>query len=93
MINWTIYTLKKIMRIITGKEKFEGTFAYRKYLFQEVVDYYGKDYFSNKRFLEIGPKDGEDTKRLYSLNPKDYVLFDLPDFLWHLVFYWSLTAH
>tara|TARA_B100001173_G_scaffold297747_1_gene294657 strand:- start:63 stop:815 length:753 start_codon:yes stop_codon:yes gene_type:complete len=79
MINWTIYTLKKIIRIITGKEKFEGTFAYRKYLFQEVVDYYGKDYFSNKRFLEIGPKDGEDTKRLYSLNPKDYVLFDLPD--------------
>ena len=79
MINWIIYTIKKIVRIITSKEKFDGTFAYRKYLFQEVVDYYGQDYFSNKRFLEIGPKDGEDTKRLYSLKPKDYVLFDLPD--------------
>ena len=79
MINWIIYTIKKIARIITSKEKFDGTFAYRKYLFQEVVDYYGQDYFSNKRFLEIGPKDGEDTKRLYSLKPKDYVLFDLPD--------------
>lgn len=79
MINYIIYFFKKIVRILSKSEKFEGTFAYRKYLFQEVVDYYGQDYFQNKRFLEIGPKDGEDTKRLYSLNPRDYVLFDLPD--------------
>ena len=55
MINWIIYIFKKIRRIITAKEKFEGTFAYRKYLFQEVVDYYGQDYFSNKRFENKPP--------------------------------------
>jgi len=31
------------------------------------------------RILEIGPKDGEDTKRLLTLNPDLLVLVDLPD--------------
>lgn len=31
------------------------------------------------RILEIGPRDGEDTKRLLSLNPDTLVLVDLPD--------------
>lgn len=31
------------------------------------------------RILEIGPRDGEDTKRLLSLNPDSLVLVDLPD--------------
>ena len=32
-----------------------------------------------KEFLKFGPKEGEDTKRLSGLNPKEYVMFDLPD--------------
>ena len=31
------------------------------------------------RILEIGPKDGEETKRLLTLNPDVLVLVDLPD--------------
>ena len=29
--------------------------------------------------MEIGPKDGEDTERLHTLNPKELIMFDLPD--------------
>jgi hypothetical protein len=32
-----------------------------------------------KRILEIGPKDGEDTRRLLSLQPQKLILLDLPD--------------
>jgi len=47
--------------------------------YEELLNIYGEEYFKNKRFLEIGPKDGEDTERLRDLSPKEYILFDLPD--------------
>ena len=79
MIDLFIYYIKKLKLLIKQKDNFQGTFAYRFYLFQELIDIYGKEYFKSKRILEIGPKDGEDTERLSGLNPSDYYLFDLPD--------------
>ena len=79
MIDSIIYYFKKLIRKITNKENFQGTYAYRKYLYEELIDTFGKNQFKAKRFLEIGPKDGEDTERLRSLEPKEYIMFDLPD--------------
>ena len=50
---------------------------YREILFEELIARLG-----DKRplqILEIGPKDGQDTKRLMQLNPEKLVLVDLPD--------------
>ena len=41
--------------------------------FMEII------FFVDKRIMEIGPKDGEDTFRLESLRPSEIVMFDLPD--------------
>ena len=41
---------------------------YRHFLFQDLVKNYGI-IFKNKKILEIGPRDGEDTLRLDTLNP------------------------
>ena len=52
---------------------------YRYYLHEELIELYGIHYFQNKRILEIGPRDGEDSVRLDELSPSEYVLIDLPD--------------
>ncbi len=50
---------------------------YRELLFQDLrAKLQGK---RPLRVLEIGPKDGEDTKRLLTLNPESLILVDLPD--------------
>ena len=79
MVNYLVYILKKLLFRLLRNEKFTGTYAYRKYLFQELTSIFSEDQFKNKRFLEIGPKDGEDTERLYTLNPDEHIMFDLPD--------------
>ena len=79
MLNLVIYYLKKVLFKLSKKEQFVGNHAYRKYLFEELINTFGKDQFNGKRFLEIGPKDGEDTERLHSLNPKEFIMFELPD--------------
>ena len=79
MLNYIIFTIKRIIRYITKEKSFSGTYAYRKYLFEDLKKTFGEKYFENKRVLEIGPKDGEDTERILTLNPKEIVLFDLPD--------------
>jgi 2-polyprenyl-3-methyl-5-hydroxy-6-metoxy-1,4-benzoquinol methylase len=79
MFNLLIYYIKKVLFKLSKKEQFVGTYAYRKYLFEELINTFGRDQFKGKRFLEIGPKDGEDTERLHSLNPKEFIMFDLPD--------------
>lgn len=79
MLNYSIFVFKKILRIAKGKPSFDGMYAYRKYLFEDLNKYYKKETFQNSRILEIGPKDGEDTQRLLSFNPKELILFDLPD--------------
>ena len=39
---------------------------------------YPKENFFDKRILEIGPRDGDDTQRLVDLKPKKLTLIDLP---------------
>lgn len=53
---------------------------YRAYLFKELlsISEYKQEFFE-KRILEIGPKDGLDSKRLSSLQPKELVMIDLPE--------------
>ena len=74
-----IWFLKKIYyKIFLSKTRLTGKLRnpYREYLFQELKEKYGKDYFENKRILEVGPKDGEDTLRLDSLSPSKLILND-----------------
>jgi len=52
---------------------------YRVYLFHELLSLAGYQAFQGRRILEIGPKDGLDSKRLASLNPLELVLIDLPE--------------
>ena len=49
---------------------------YRAYLFEELVAYLGGR--RPARLLEIGPKDGLDTRRLLELEPERLTLLDLP---------------
>jgi 2-polyprenyl-3-methyl-5-hydroxy-6-metoxy-1,4-benzoquinol methylase len=48
-------------------------------LFGELLKIAGKEYFLNTRILEIGPKDGLDSKRLASCSPNELVMIDLPE--------------
>lgn len=50
---------------------------YRHWLWEELKAYRQDRKFT--RILEIGPKDGEDTRRLLALQPEKLVLLDLPD--------------
>ncbi len=52
---------------------------YRVVLFNELLNFVGEEYFRNSRILEIGPKDGLDSKRLASLLPEELVMIDLPE--------------
>lgn len=52
---------------------------YRVELFSLLNERYPPQRFSGKRILEIGPKDGLDSKRLQSLGPKELVFVDLPE--------------
>tara|TARA_B100001996_G_scaffold121944_1_gene92181 strand:- start:318 stop:1070 length:753 start_codon:yes stop_codon:yes gene_type:complete len=79
VLNTFIWYLIKVKNNLTSFEKVDSELPYRKYLFDELIDNYSKDYFKNKRFLEIGPRDGEDTFRLETLSPSEIVIFDLPD--------------
>ena len=53
--------------------------AYRQHLFDEFVSVASLATLRGKRALEIGPKDGLDTRRLASLEPAELVLIDLPE--------------
>lgn len=52
---------------------------YRIELFKELKKLAGKDSLRDIRILEIGPRDGLDSKRLESLSPKELVIIDLPE--------------
>ncbi len=82
LIYYLIWQLKKIPRKTYGKNQYVQTFnlrnPYRYYLFEELKEICGPNSFYNKRILEIGPKDGEDTLRLETLQPESITLIDLP---------------
>lgn len=68
-----------IMSRIPEKYRFE-VLPYRPYLFDELLEKVGgAEFFKGKSILEIGPKDGLDSKRFASLTPSKLVLLDLPD--------------
>ena len=76
MINLFIYYLKKFL---PRKDRISSNFQYRHYLFNELIENIDTSNFENFRILEIGPRDGEDSQRLASLNPKDFFIIDLPN--------------
>lgn len=52
---------------------------FRIYLFEELLARVNQaGYFAGKRILEIGPRDGLDSKRLASLQPAGLVMIELP---------------
>lgn len=65
--------LRGIKRLLLGAPPAAD---YRAYLFEELVAYLGGR--RPARILEIGPKDGLDTPRLFGLEPERLVLLDLP---------------
>ena len=79
-----IHWLTESMRVWDGgltakiakSKKNIDNFRYREYLFLELLELY-PDTFKNKRILEIGPRDGLDTFRLETLDPKEIVIMDL----------------
>ena len=77
-----IWQLKKIPKKTYARNKYIETLnlrnPYRYYLFEDLKETFGLDSFENKKVLEIGPKDGEDTLRLQSLNPSNITILDLP---------------
>jgi len=79
VLNTIIWYLIKVKNKLTNFSKVDSELPYRKYLFDELIALYSTEKFKNKRFLEIGPRDGEDTFRLETLSPKEITIFDLPD--------------
>lgn len=76
MFNLLIYYFKKFL---PRKDRPSSNFQYRHYLFNELKENLDISNFKNFRILEIGPRDGEDSQRLASLNPKDFFIIDLPN--------------
>lgn len=52
---------------------------YRVHLFRELLDLAGAEAFTGGRVLEIGPRDGLDSKRIAGLGPAELVMIDLPE--------------
>jgi hypothetical protein len=52
---------------------------YRIHLFEELLGLPGREAFQDTRILEIGPRDGLDSKRLAGLNPSKLIMLDLPE--------------
>jgi 2-polyprenyl-3-methyl-5-hydroxy-6-metoxy-1,4-benzoquinol methylase len=52
---------------------------YRVHLFEELLALSGRTRFAGTRILEIGPRDGLDSKRLAALSPAELVMVELPE--------------
>jgi len=65
--------LKALAKRLLGRSR---QVDYRAALFEELREYLGAGH--PRRILEIGPKDGEDTRRLLQLAPDALTLVDLP---------------
>ena len=69
--------IRRIIRRVKARVVGESPqLDYRQCLFQDLVGYLGGRRV--RRALEIGPKDGADTRRLLTLEPERLVLVDLP---------------
>ena len=65
MFNYIVWILKKIYYKLSGFETHDGTYAYRKYLFRDLCEIYGDNFFVDKRIMEIDLRMG---KILFVLN-------------------------
>ncbi len=74
-----MYLFESLLDTVTRVARRFGapTPDYREILFHELRERLGG--VCLKRALEVGPRDGEDTRRLLSLSPEKLVLVDLPD--------------
>jgi SAM-dependent methyltransferase len=71
MLNFLMDIPPRVYRRVRG-----NSVDYRACLFSEVVDMLGDRKVA--RILEVGPRDGADTRRLLTLEPDALVLVDLP---------------
>jgi SAM-dependent methyltransferase len=71
--------MRRLWKRLLNRPDSPELLMYRVHLFNELLSITGNDYFTGKRILEIGPKDGLDSKRLASLQPAELVMFDLPE--------------
>lgn len=71
--------LKRVYRKIFPLPDRPERLMSRVHLYEELLAIAGKESVYGKRVLEIGPKDGLDSKRLAVLCPKELVLMDLPE--------------
>ncbi len=71
--------LRRIYRRIFPASLRPERLMYRVELFNELLKIAGNEQFFNKRILEIGPKDGLDSKRLANLSPQELIMIDLPE--------------
>ena len=79
MFSIIYFYFKKIINKILKNQIKSEELAYRKYLFNELIEEFSENCIKNKRILEIGPRDGVDTKRFDQLNPDEIIMIDLPD--------------
>jgi SAM-dependent methyltransferase len=68
--------IRRVVRAVRRAVGWPAPRDYRELLFAELCSYLGDRRPS--RVLEIGPKDGHDTRRLLTLEPKRLTLVDLP---------------
>lgn len=71
---------ERLRTLVRGPRKDgEEWLPYRTALFNELMELAGTGHFAGKRILEIGPRDGLDSRRLACLKPAELVMLDLPE--------------
>lgn len=75
-LGWRLAQIADLPRRVLRRAR-KGSDDYRRFLFDELV--VKLDGRTPRRIVEIGPRDGVDTKRLLTLQPEKLLLIDLPD--------------
>jgi 2-polyprenyl-3-methyl-5-hydroxy-6-metoxy-1,4-benzoquinol methylase len=70
--------IRRILNRLKGARPAPEPLMYRVHLFEELVHLASSPALAGRRILEIGPKDGLDTRRLAGLGPSELVVMDLP---------------
>jgi len=71
---------ERLRALVRGPRKAgEEWLPYRPVLFDELKELAGAARFAGTRILEIGPRDGLDSRRLAALAPGELVMIDLPE--------------
>ncbi len=71
---------ERLRTLVRGpRREGEEWLPYRVALFDELAALAGPGRFAGRRILEIGPRDGLDSRRLAGLAPAELVMLDLPE--------------